>query len=106
MLRLKGREMTVRRRKTTLTTTVAHEVTVIRNPPTSDKEASCVECAGQARMVTLAEAVHMANINSRGIFRLIEEERIHFLEMPNGEVFICPASLLKQSAKRRLSDNR
>src|SRR5262245_17218211 len=87
----KAKAMSIRKRKTTHTTTVAREVVVIKTPTTPDKDALCVECAGLVRMFTLEEAVHMTNISSRGIFRLIEEGRIHFLETDKGLVLICPA---------------
>jgi len=57
-------------------------------------------------MVILEEAVQMSSISSRGIFRLIEEGRVHFLESDKGLILICPATLLKQSAKRRLGGRR
>jgi excisionase family DNA binding protein len=55
--------------------------------------ADCPACARQARMLTADEAAKTARVNSRTIYRLVENGQLHFQEMPEGSLLICLASL-------------
>lgn len=53
----------------------------------------CAQCGGNARFVTLAEAARASGASLREIFRRIEAAEIHFLETPEGSLFVCLDSL-------------
>ena len=55
----------------------------------------CENCAGMVTMVTVDEAAVLASASSRSIFRQVENGKLHFTETPEGQLFICPNSLLK-----------
>jgi hypothetical protein len=44
-------------------------------------------------MVTVDEAAAIASESSRSIFRRIENGQLHFIETPEGRLFICSNSL-------------
>ena len=73
-----------------------HEMYVIRTrsgslPPL------CSEClAGDAIMVHPEEAAVIAAIPWRVVYRLVESERIHYKEAPNGSLLVCIKSLLTE----------
>ena len=96
------RQLTVRLRKkrTTQTTTVTHEVMVTRRARI-EISVWCPECAEQVRLVTLAEAVKMTGVSSRVLYRLIEEGRIHFAETADSVAMICPATFTQAHVERR-----
>jgi hypothetical protein len=71
-----------------------HEVLTVRNP-LPRQSVCCSECSEHVALVALGEAVRLSGINSRAIYRLIEEREIHFMETTDGLALICPASLLK-----------
>lgn len=49
----------------------------------------CEKCAGP--MVTAREAAEAQRTGTRAIYRLIEEGRVHFVEI-GAEVLVCPAA--------------
>lgn len=53
----------------------------------------CEECGNEVRMVTADEAAILAGLSSRAIYQLIEARELHFVETPDGIVFICLNSL-------------
>ena len=53
----------------------------------------CAECGAQAQMTTANEAAILAGVSPRAIYQLIEARKLHFVEMPDGVVLICPNSL-------------
>lgn len=86
------------RRKTTKTTVEKRELYLIRKPRGS-RRVRCRECTQPVELITLEEAVQLAGVSSRAIYRWIECEAIHFDETI-GVALICPASLLKQLSKQ------
>jgi hypothetical protein len=58
-------------------------------------ESWCPGCGANVTMVGLEEAVAIAAVSRRVIFRQIEERRLHFSETTPGELLICLNSLLK-----------
>ena len=52
----------------------------------------CRECAGG--MLMLEEAVVVAAVSSRVIYRRVEAGAVHFAETPNGLLLICLNSLV------------
>jgi hypothetical protein len=55
--------------------------------------AHCSECRSQMRMIAANEAGIIAKLRTRDIYRLVETGRLHFIEDPNGLLFVCSASL-------------
>ena len=94
-----GQEAMNRRRRTT-TTIEQHEVLVMRSSRRLIR-VFCPECSDRVVLVTLDEAVKLSGASSRTIHQQIEEKRIHFVETADGLVLICPASILRQSAKQK-----
>ena len=84
-----------RRTKTTLRT---REVVVIRNAGKGGR-VLCGECSEPVALITLDEAVEISGLNSRAVYRLIEEDQIHFTETQDGLGLICPATLLARASR-------
>jgi len=53
----------------------------------------CAACDAEVQMVTVDEAAILRRVNSRTVFQWAEQGRIHFVETPEGRLFICPNSL-------------
>ncbi|HEX8843966.1 MAG TPA: hypothetical protein VF791_04955 [Pyrinomonadaceae bacterium] len=53
----------------------------------------CEGCAKEVAMLTVDEAAIAARVSSRLIFQLAEAGRLHFVETPEGRLYICPDSL-------------
>jgi hypothetical protein len=59
-------------------------------------ESWCPVCGASVRMVGLEEAVAIAAVSRRVIFRQIEKSQLHFSETAPAQLQICLNSLLKQ----------
>jgi hypothetical protein len=59
-------------------------------------EGWCPGCGASVRMVGLEEAVAIAAVSRRVIFRRMERRELHFSETTPAELLICLDSLLKQ----------
>jgi hypothetical protein len=46
-------------------------------------------------MLTTEEAMLLAGTSARAIYRWIEAGSVHYLEMAEGSVLVCPDSILK-----------
>lgn len=79
-------------KKRITTTTVTHEVIVIKKA-TQAVSFSCAKCGDETRMVTPEQAMAIAGVNSRTIYRWVEDGHIHHRETPEGLVLICLNSL-------------
>jgi len=53
----------------------------------------CGKCGAKVRMVTPDEAARAAGVNTRTIYRWIENAKVHYLETPDGKLFICSRAL-------------
>ena len=53
----------------------------------------CAGCSGQVEMITPEQAMLVAGVNSRTIYRWVEAGHVHYSETPEGLLFICPNSL-------------
>lgn len=51
----------------------------------------CGQCAGQ--MLPAQSAADFFSVSSRIIYRLIEQESIHYIETDVNEIFVCPISV-------------
>jgi hypothetical protein len=54
----------------------------------------CVECAGQAQMVSVDEAALLTRLSARAIYRQVEASQLHFMETADGLLLVCIKSLL------------
>jgi hypothetical protein len=86
----------MRRRRRTRTIIEQREVVIIRRSR-QRKPVFCAECAEPIALITVAEAVRLAGINSRAVYRLIEAGQVHFAETADGIGLVCPATLLNRS---------
>lgn len=59
-------------------------------------ESWCPGCGARVKMVGLKEAVAIAAVRRRVIFRQIENGQLHFSETTPGALLICLNSLLRQ----------
>ena len=55
----------------------------------------CADCAATVRMVTPEAAAVLADVTRRTIYRRIEAAALHFVETPEGALFICTNSLTR-----------
>ena len=53
----------------------------------------CAQCSEKTAMVTADQAAVVAGVNSRTIYRWVEEGKLHFTETPHGLLLICLSSL-------------
>jgi len=54
----------------------------------------CDRCAREVLMLTVDEAAVMSRATARMIFKLVEADRLHFTETPEGRLLICFNSLV------------
>lgn len=66
---------------------------ITQNESLQKFEAFCTECRKLVEFVTPKTAVILERISERKIFRLIENEKIHFIE--TDQVWICLPSIKK-----------
>jgi hypothetical protein len=55
--------------------------------------AKCEACGEVVRLITVDEAAMLAQVGSRAIYRLVEAEKIHFIETSEELLLICINSL-------------
>ena len=79
-------------KKRTLITVETDRVVFIGAPDVSPPM-WCAACAAEVRMLTVDEAAAVARTSSRMIYRLVEDNQLHFTETPEGRLFICLNSL-------------
>ena len=53
----------------------------------------CIECNRQVQMVTPREAAAIRGVTVRKINALVEAERLHFVETPDGLLLLCVNSV-------------
>lgn len=61
----------------------------------STTQSWCEGCGRQVKLVTLEMIAIVTGLSVRSVFRMLEAGEIHFLETPNGSLFICLDSLLR-----------
>jgi excisionase family DNA binding protein len=77
----------------TVTTIETREVLVVRL--TAQMQAPlCAACTDEVGMLTPREAAHLVGVSQRTVYRWVEDERIHFAETADGDLFVCLAPLL------------
>ena len=85
----------VKRRRTTNRTT---EITIERRRSLlvrriRRRSSFCPICARDNEFVTPEEAATIASVTPRTIYRWLENGKLHFIETPGIELFICAQSL-------------
>ena len=53
----------------------------------------CDQCLSQTVMLTAEEAGNLTNVGTRKIYQWVEQGSVHFAELQDGRVVVCPASL-------------
>lgn len=81
----------MRKRRTEIT--IETERTFVIRSARTQSRAWCGRCGRMIPMVTADEAARLARVTSRTIYRWVEANRIHFNEMADGRMLICPDSL-------------
>lgn len=89
----------MKKTRRTTTTVEMHEVLVMRSSRTR-RRFLCPECSEPVALVDLGDAMRIAGISSRVIYRLIEAGRVHFAETTETSL-ICPATLLSRTWKEQ-----
>lgn len=54
----------------------------------------CPSCRRLVTMVTPESAARIVNVTVREMYRSVETDRVHFIEIPDGSVRICLDSLV------------
>jgi hypothetical protein len=55
----------------------------------------CEQCDAAVQLVSLEEAVAIAGVSARAIYRMAEDGLIHFRESAEGLLLVCLNSLIK-----------
>lgn len=75
-----------------------HEIKFLSRPRIAGK-AFCAECQKEVRWLVPEEAMVLAEISLRNVFRLIENGNFHFFENAEGFLLVCAESLAKKTGK-------
>ena len=82
----------MRRIRRTEVTVETDEIVVIRRSQTTIVPL-CSQCCDSVTMITAEQAREVLSVNTRAIYRWVEEGLIHHTETSEGVVFVCPRSL-------------
>lgn len=80
------------KRRRTEVTIHTREVVILRDAA-SPVRTWCAGCAAQRVFVTPQEAARLAGVSARLIYRCVGENKIHFVETPQGTLLVCGDSL-------------
>jgi hypothetical protein len=69
-----------------------HELKILIHPRIAEN-AFCIECQSEVRWLIPEEAMILAGISLRKVFRLVEMRKLHFAENVDGFLIICNESL-------------
>jgi len=58
------------------------------------EQRSCSRCTESSGMITADEAAALQGVSTRVIYRWLEDVAIHFIETPQGQLFICLKTLV------------
>ena len=90
----------MKRRKLTEVLIETVETVIIRRsrrPSGEPLAAWCEECGLETLMISPDAAAELVGASLREIYRRVEAGALHFIETPEGRLFICPASLTRQA---------
>ena len=54
----------------------------------------CSQCGGEFAVLIPSLAAEFLSVSTREIYRMVEDGRVHYVEAPDQELFICLNSLL------------
>ena len=54
----------------------------------------CAQCNGEFSLLSPTAAAELISVSTREMYRMVESGRVHYVEAPNREPFICLNSLL------------
>jgi excisionase family DNA binding protein len=77
----------------TVVTIETHQILVVRRTAQMQTPL-CAACADEVGMLTPLEAAHLVGVSQRTVYHWVEDERIHFAETADGDLFVCLAPLL------------
>ena len=75
-----------------------HEVLSVRLPAYTQRRGEivlCDDCTSTVPLLALEEAMAVARVGARAIYRMAEAGLIHFRESPEGLLLVCLDSLVK-----------
>lgn len=58
----------------------------------------CPYCDDESAMIEVEQLARIMGQSPRGIYKLIDEKQVHFLETPRMQVLVCLASFSKRSS--------
>jgi hypothetical protein len=98
-----GEEPGIVRRRVEIT--VEREIVSVIHQPGSSFTSLCAECGRDVLRITPEAAAAVTGVTQREIYRWLDEKKLHFDELPTGQVFVCSESLrVLTHATRRFSE--
>lgn len=85
--------ITLRRIEVTVEREWARESIPMSQTPFIRLEAFCTGCAHRVSMLTPTAAAAVAQVTVRTIYRWVDEKKVHFIESPAGDLYVCARSL-------------
>jgi len=82
-----------RRSRRSAEITVETEETLVVRSRRGPVQLACPACRQEVSMIRPEEAARIAGVNTRTIYRWVEEGKIHFSEALGASLLICPVSL-------------
>jgi len=64
------------------------------------EQRSCSRCTESSGMITADEAAALQGVSTRVIYQWLEDGAIHFIETPQGQLFICLKTLVANTNNR------
>ncbi len=86
------------RRKTEIT--ILSDRIITAEKVSSSITVECPDCTRRVQMLTAEDAGKILGVNTRTIYRLIENGQLHFQETPEGVVLVCTDSLSAVEAEK------
>ena len=78
-----------------IVTTENSEIFILRRNIHKPSRGHCAECGTEVEMLTLDEVSAQTEIGTRELFRMIENNSLHSIETPNGQLLVCINSINK-----------
>jgi len=85
--------MKTRTTKRTTEITIERHRSVVTRRTTKRRLSFCPICERDNEFVTPEAAAASTSVTARTIYRWLEDGRLHFIETPGGELFVCCESL-------------
>lgn len=60
--------------------------------PAAASDILCKLCGEKSAMISPLLAAKLSRTSTREVYRLIETGKVHFIEMPDSQVFVCSVS--------------